>query len=86
MEGTGTVIDERAAMIATAVMVAVGLIIVAVRHREVLFGRKNAAAHAGVAVKLAVSGQTASGKVASGKLPDSMHPANQALGGKASGQ
>lgn len=42
MEGSVAVIDERAAMIATAVVVAFGLIIVAVRHREVLFGRKNA--------------------------------------------
>lgn len=42
MKGTVAVIDERAAMIATAVVVVVGLIIVAVRHREVLFGRKNA--------------------------------------------
>lgn len=76
IEGTGAVIDERAAVIATAVVVAIGLIIVAVRHREFLFGRKNASAHAGTAVKMAVSGRTASGK----------QTANQALGGKASGQ
>lgn len=70
MGRTGAVIDEKAAVIATALVLAEGLIVVVVRHREILIRHKK--------VKVNTDSSTSVHRV------DTL--ANHVLGGKASGQ